>query len=337
MTVSIIVPAFNCAPYIERSLESLLAQSYSNIEIVVVDDGSSDETLQIARRVAAGDRRIKVLSQHASGRAAAARNAGIRVSSGEFVAFLDADDLYSRDKIHAEISAFDSRPGLGIVFCDVAKFTNDDTRELQPGFLEELGFLEIAASQLEHIGGNRYLCGEDFYNFMSSQITSLATPSVLIRRSALLREPYWFNENLVAGEDVDLWFRLARHCRIGFVAEVLAYYRQREGSLTGDTERVLRGAIDAHGANLERGRDRLSAVEIALIQRRLARQYSVLAYHMLVKGKRNAARTAYLKCRQLDRAQFSAVAFAKTYVPTVLLNLSRTALARLPGTRPSQR
>lgn len=335
MTVSIIVPAFNCAPYIRSCLDSLQAQSFPDIEVVVVDDGSTDDTVGIARQVAARDSRIKVLSQPPSGRAAAARNAGLRASTGEFVAFLDADDLYHQDKIQIEMSAFGSRPELGIVFCDVARFIEEGTMELQPGFLQELDFLALAGNHLQHAKGSLYVCGDRFYNFMSSQVTSLCTPSVMIRRSVLLEEPYWFDEELDAGEDVDLWFRLARRCHIGFVAEVLAYYRQRDGSLTSDSERVIRGAIDAHAANLERGAGRLSYAEITIMKGRLARQYRVLGHLLLTKGDHHGARTAYLNCRQLDQREFSATAFAKTYIPGSALAFARKTLARFSAPRKS--
>jgi glycosyltransferase involved in cell wall biosynthesis len=333
MQVSVVIPAFNCAEYIERTLDSVLAQSHRDLELIVVDDGSTDDTRSIAARVAARDPRVIVLQQPPSGKAAVARNTGIRASRGELVAFLDADDLFHPEKLAAQVALFARRPELGVVFCDIARFTDDATRFTCTGYLEGLDFLNVAAPHLTHIGGEQYLCDDRFYNFMSARITSLTTCTVMIRRAVLEQEPHCFDESLEIAEDVDLWFRLALRARFGLVARVLSYYRQRPGSLMSNPERVLRGAIAAHGANLERGRSRLTSAEIAVIETRVARQYGLLGNQLLMRGDAAGARAAYRRCRDIDARQFPLLPYLKSFVPQPLLGLARRARARLSGVR----
>ena len=98
MTVSIVIPAYNCAPYLAATLQSVMQQTERDLDIVVVDDGSTDATLAIARGIAATDPRIRVYNQTNTGTAAATRNHGLRMARGEFIAFLDSDDLYHPEK-----------------------------------------------------------------------------------------------------------------------------------------------------------------------------------------------------------------------------------------------
>jgi glycosyltransferase involved in cell wall biosynthesis len=112
--VSVIVPAFNAAHTIERTLTSALNQTYSNLELLVVDDGSKDETAALVHRMAAVDQRIKLL-QKVNGGLVSARNYGIAHSHGEFIAPLDADDLWHPDKLRKQIAAM--RDDIGLVYC----------------------------------------------------------------------------------------------------------------------------------------------------------------------------------------------------------------------------
>jgi len=102
--VSVVVPAFNAAATIEETLQSISQQTHRNLEVIVVDDGSSDDTAALVRRHSVRDPRFRVISQP-NGGVASARNAGVRASHGEFVAFIDADDLWHPTKIAKQAAA----------------------------------------------------------------------------------------------------------------------------------------------------------------------------------------------------------------------------------------
>lgn len=123
--ISCIVAVYNGERYLAAALDSILAQTYQPIEVLVVDDGSTDATAAIARRY--GDR-VRLLQQANAG-PAAARNLGLRQAAGDFVAFLDADDLWHERKLATQMRRFDDRPDLGLCVTRVQNFWEHDLRE----------------------------------------------------------------------------------------------------------------------------------------------------------------------------------------------------------------
>jgi glycosyltransferase involved in cell wall biosynthesis len=114
--VSVIIPAYNAERFIARTLESVLSQSYKNIEVLIINDGSTDRTLEIAESFARDDSRIRILHQPNLG-ATAARNCGIKSSKGEYIAPLDADDIWHEEKIQAQVEGFQRcGPSAGLVY-----------------------------------------------------------------------------------------------------------------------------------------------------------------------------------------------------------------------------
>jgi glycosyltransferase involved in cell wall biosynthesis len=333
MRVSVIIPAYNCEGYIAATIRSIAAQTVRDLEIVVVDDGSKDATLEVARREAAQDSRVVVISQPNSGAPGAARNRGIRACHGEFIAFLDADDLYEPDKLQRELAAFEACPDVDLVFSDVARFFNATPDRTVPGILQSGGFVEAAASHLERHGEDLYRCKPSFYSFMSTDRAAVATQTVMVRRAALLAESVWFPEDWVCGEDLDLWFRLARRVRMAYIDRVLAWYRQRPGSVMHDDEKAVIGAIKAHGTNLNRALDVLTSAEVALLRRRLATHYFQLGYLRYRKGRMSSAREAFRDARRLAREEYSRMAYLKTFLPGFLVRFliaARDGLTRAP-------
>lgn len=116
--VSVVIPAHNSGPYIAPALDSILAQKYRPIEILVVDDGSTDSTAEMVQGYAP---EVRLIEQEQRGHPAA-RNAGIRAASGEFLGFLDHDDLWSPDKLELQIACFERNPELDLVFGHIQNF-----------------------------------------------------------------------------------------------------------------------------------------------------------------------------------------------------------------------
>lgn len=314
MTITVVIPAFNCEAYLAETLRSVQAQSERDLEIIVVDDGSRDGTAACAAAAAAHDPRVRVLSQPNAG-PAAARNRALRAATGEYLAFVDGDDLCHPLRMERELAVLRRYPSVGAVFCDVIWFDRDPGAAGNPRYLGQHAFLEQAAPYLQAAEPEVYLCTEGFYGFMSTRITSVATQSVMIRREVLLAEPVWFREDWRVGEDIDLWFRLARRTRLAYIDVPLAYYRHRQGSLTSDPERALTGFIAAHTANMERGRDVLNTEEMRTIRRRLARQYFHLGYLYHGQGRAAESRDAYRRSLSLDPTARGLFAYLKSYVP----------------------
>lgn len=201
--VSVIIPAFNASSTICRAVDSALAQTFTDHEVIVVDDGSTDDTR--ARLERYGDR-IRYLHQQNQERSAA-RNNGIRHAAGEFLAFLDADDYWTPQKLAKQVALLEAHPDLGLVFSWAAAF-HPSGRVLR---LLGTDFPQEAAN------------GFDAFEAFSLR-TSPPTLTVVARAGCVHRAGL-FDEAISEIEDWDLWLRTSLRERAGFVPEVLGYYR----------------------------------------------------------------------------------------------------------------
>jgi glycosyltransferase involved in cell wall biosynthesis len=222
--VSVVIPCFNAARTLPRTLECLRKQTYPNLEILIVDDGSTDSTPDITANFAAGDRRVHLLSQTNSG-VAAARNLGIACARGDFIAPLDADDLWSPLKIELQVRKFQEDASLGLVY---AWFENiNDKDEIIPGGTR---------SSLEgHV--LRDLCAFDF----------VGNGSNAMMRTSAIRHVGAYDTSLRArnGEGCEDWkiaLRLAETCKFGVVPRILVGYRHSAGNMSDRVTTMIRSA-----------------------------------------------------------------------------------------------
>lgn len=209
--VSVIIPAYNAARTLEMTVQSVYGQSLQDFEIIIVDDGSKDNTLEVAQRIAASDSRIKVIAQPNSG-AAAARNAGIKAAAGEYVAFLDADDLWLPQKLERQIALLNSEKDAAAVQTG-AYYVNDDLEVLsvRPCVIPKDVVLET-------------LLFRSFPALMST---------LLVKRSAFDKIGL-LDTKLVILEDWELAIRLSRFCNLKSIEEPLALYRNYPGNRSRD-------------------------------------------------------------------------------------------------------
>jgi len=214
-TISVIIPVYNGAKTIDRTINSVLLQTFSDFEIIVIDDGSIDETLEVVGRI--GDLRIKVYSYSNTG-VSAARNHGINHAQGEYVSFIDADDLWTGDKLAAQYQALQDHPQAQVAY-SWTDWIDENDRLLRPA----------AHMSLE---GNIYanLLIIDFMGCGSNP---------LIHKQALLTVG-GFDPVLRGGEDWDLWIRLAAQYEFVCVRSPQVLYRQVQNSASKDLELMER-------------------------------------------------------------------------------------------------
>ena len=218
--VSVVIPTWNRAAWIADAIFSVLDQNYPNLEVIVVDDGSTDETAAVVRRFG---HEVRYVRQE-NGGPASARNRGIRTATGEFVAFLDSDDLFETGKLHEQVQYFRRNPEAILVYCWFS-------------IVDECG--------RKRLGRRCNLSGLVADALLARCMQGpIATPTVMVRRSALL-ESGGFDEGMSLSEDIDLWCRLARLGPIGLIPEVLVRVRR-------------------HGANVSRGAGRRRYLAAAL-------------------------------------------------------------------------
>ena len=205
--VSVIVPSYNQARFVAATVDSALAQTYPEVEILVVDDGSTDDTRAV---LAAYTDRIRYIYQENRG-LAAARNTGFLASRGDYLLFLDGDDLIHPEKIARHVSVLETEPECGLVYSAWQQIGEDGTRvlgEVRPG----------AHGQVL----TRLLLRRFFF-----------FPSAAVVRRACFERVGLFDESLAWGEDADMWLRLARAgYAFGYLDQPLLQYRIHPNSMT---------------------------------------------------------------------------------------------------------
>ena len=208
--VSIIIPAYNAGRYIREAVDSALAQTYKNCEVIVVDDGSTDNTRQVLTPyIDAG--KIKYIYQKNKG-LAGARNTGIKNSSGEYIALLDADDLFLPEKIAEQVRALEENMDFGVCYSDLIHFSDAEPRKF-------------------YHHRYKYPSGNIFEPLLHKQFIN---PLTVMARREVFEKCGYFNENLRRSEDWELWLRWAHAgVKFYFLNKALAHYRVRSaGSLS---------------------------------------------------------------------------------------------------------
>jgi glycosyltransferase involved in cell wall biosynthesis len=203
--VSVIIPVYNAEKYIKDAIDSVLNQTYKDLEIVVVDDGSTDKTKEIVeiqrRKVVRVHVDIEYIYQMNKG-PGAARNTGIKAATGEYIAFLDSDDMWMPEKIGKQVVKFKENPDYGLIHTDRIRLEPDGTLRTTKGkTLEGDVFKEL-------LMGNFIVCS-----------------SVLIKKSCFDDIGLFDEDRNNRAEDYDIWLRIAKNYQIGFIAEPLIRYR----------------------------------------------------------------------------------------------------------------
>lgn len=219
--VSAIIPAYNAAAFLAEAVGSVRAQTHRAIEIIVVNDGSTDNTREVVQGLGDG---IVYVEQPNSG-PAAARNTGIRRARGEFIAFLDADDLWQPTKVEKQLAAFAAHPGAALVYTQMVNFSLERGREPRP-FPAEVS------------------SGRIFERLLVENLILLSGAMI---RADVLREVGGFDEGLITAEDTNLWLKIARRHEIRGLDEVLVL-RRKHGDNISDNLDVPIGTL----ANLDR-------------------------------------------------------------------------------------
>jgi glycosyltransferase involved in cell wall biosynthesis len=201
--VSVIIPAYNASKYIVETVQSVLSQTHQNFEIIIVNDGSKDNTLEIINTLASNDNRIKIIDKTNTG-VSDTRNCGIKISTGEYLAFLDADDVWLEDSLKERLDIFNKDISIGLVHSD-CQIINEFS-----------------------IPQNIYYRGIEGYiliDLLRKRRCCIPTPSsALIKREVIQKIGEW-DSLFSTSADHDFFLRIANKYKIGKVNKILFYYR----------------------------------------------------------------------------------------------------------------
>lgn len=214
--VSVIIPTYNRAHYITEAIESVLAQTYSHFEIIVIDDGSTDDTREILKKYTD---KMKYLYQPNQG-VAVARNRGLREARGEYVAFLDSDDCWVAEKLEKQVAYLNEHPEVAVVCAEV--------------FL-----IDSAGCVLRHLRHDPTL-PLTFDNLFDQSLVHV--PTTLVRKRCV-EAVGGFDPSLRTSQDYDLWLRMSHRWPFHYMDEPLAKYRVHEKALTCDFDARLKNNL----------------------------------------------------------------------------------------------
>lgn len=270
---SVIIPVYNAGAYIEQSLTSVFAQTCSDFEVIVIDDGSTDDTADRVKQFSNYDS-LRYIHQNNAG-PAAARNTGLKLGCGEFIAFLDADDVWHPDKLKAHLTRMQHDPKLGLSFNWFEVFYDrPDGKRFVPWFAPPTKAI---------------LRWEDFL-----ERNWTGTSSTVVVRAECFKGRYGFDARFRTGEDYQLWLEIAQSgWGVGFISDALTVYRKRPSSLTVDYLQIALDELLVMEEGVQAPTQDAKAIDRAITRRRVDVAWAYfrsgqrqLAWQFLQKGYR---------------------------------------------------
>lgn len=245
-TVSAVIPTYNRAGEIKRSIESVLSQSYNEIECIVVDDGSSDRTPEIVSAIE--DSRLTYVAHETNRGVSAARNTGINVSNGEYIAFLDSDDEWETEKIEKQVEVLQSRSGLwNAVYCGVKKRRKSRIKQF---------FDRIFTEDIGEEGGKDLIEG-----VISMELAVHAGSTLLVERESVV-EAGGFNESMQRHEELEFLVRILESGKMAYINEELATLHDSgypRANLLEQEKRKFLQEVDQYLEKENRNREKIKA------------------------------------------------------------------------------
>lgn len=280
--VTVIIPAYNAQHYIAEALRSVLSQSFSNVEVLVIDDGSTDATARIAGQFS--DLHLRVIRKP-NGGVSSARNEGLRAANGRYITFLDADDRWRPQMLERTVSILESHAEVVAVFTNFVRFRqNGSLLSEQFPFYPELPNVPTTPAD---IGAARVVTAPAFETFVRFGEIPAFTPAMVFRASAI--EGLRFDEELTLCEDTHFCLRAFLRGAVAFTPEVLVEVRRHGANATTEW--------DASAAKL----DALQKIEtsglgrrrVRTLRRRIGREWVNMGRSKVREGDFRAGLIAY--------------------------------------------
>lgn len=220
--ISVVIPVYNNEAFVAKAIESVLSQQYPAHEIIVINDGSSDRTAEVLMKYA-----HKIIYRYlANGGPGPARNTGIKLATGDYIAFLDADDIWFKNRLSNQAQWIEKFPEVGLFACDVAY------RDRMLNFKMIKRFSHLHRS-IRGISFNVPLNGMDFFNILMKE-NIIVSPSCVVIKRSLLDEVGLFHEDRRLAEDFEMWVRCSTVAPVILIRDTLLYKKTHNASITSD-------------------------------------------------------------------------------------------------------
>lgn len=309
-TVSVIIPSYNAGPLLRDAIESVMKQTYGDCEIIVIDDGSTDETPSLIHSYGTRIRSYRQANRGAS----AARNLGIAKARGKYIAFLDSDDVWLPTKLAEQVPLLDADPSLGLVYSDWTVIS---------------GRVVVAHSFLKGKPA------ESGYAFEAIVRCGFILTSGVVVRKTFLDLVGGFDESLVIAQDYDLWLRLCYRWKIALVNKPLFIKRNRHAGLSADLEGTAVERVALFEKALSMYPD-LSARHRRLMRQQLMQNYWDIGYNNFARGTFGAARRHFLRSLKAEWTSGKSLVYLfASCLPVALVRVVRKAKRTVKGSQPS--
>jgi len=306
--VSVIIPTYNCAKYLPQAIESILNQTYKDYEIIIVDDGSTDNTKEI---ISVYQSKIKYIYQDNAG-VSKARNTGIQNSTGMYIAFLDADDRWLPFKLELQIKCFEKLPNVDLIFSDFSAIKQNRII-YKSYFYKAFNIFKEFKINLDNIFQNKFqICknGQNLKVFWGNIFKTLflgnfILPSTVILKKKALSNVGYFNEKYRVAEETEFFLRFAKYHNMAFIEYPLAQYRLPEvTNLSGkkNTAILIKNALNIQFEILKKNPS-FAKENKQLVQEAIAKTYYRLSYFYLSELQLNQARLNALKSIEYNSKQ----------------------------------
>jgi glycosyltransferase involved in cell wall biosynthesis len=282
--VSVIIPAYNAGHYIGESVASVLAQDVPDIEVIVVDDASTDDTTRVVSEI--GDSRVRLVRSEKVG-AGGARNRGLGLARGQFIGFLDADDRWTAGKLKRQIALLDSEPEVGFVFTNFRRFdANGFHVETQFDYVPQLSSV---AARPSRAGDGKVITDDTFTSLVAITQLPCCVPTMLARADVV--RPLSFPTDMRLAEDFFFILNVYHRARGAFLEDPLVEVRRHASNSSQRGEEFLLPDLDALTRALATV---TSPLHRAALRRRIGTSWMRVGYHHLRAGRGSDAASAYV-------------------------------------------
>ncbi|MCK8083867.1 glycosyltransferase family A protein [Vibrio sp. 1CM24A] len=295
MLISVVIPTHNRSIMLDRAINSVLTQTYENLEVIVVDDASTDDTENLVSSYQ--DSRVSYIKIKNSKGANFARNTGVRSSNGEYVAFLDDDDIWFPNKLFLQVEMLKNNSNLGLVYTGIEVVTEgEDIRySIKPKFNGDISKIILTDN-------------------------CIGTTSTVVLSRKVFEKAGGFDENLPQLQDYDLWIRIAQICEVGFISDDLIYYyvHQSISQLTSSADKNKSAIeyIDKKHAHL------INDLPLKLQRKRFCQRYNAMGKRLMKSGNNSQARSLFIKSFRLSPNSNSVKFFIASFVkPSLVLKI----------------
>lgn len=265
--VSIIIPCYNAQEYIAETVQSVLGQSYENFELIIVNDGSKDNSLKVIETFSS-DTRMRVIDQVNQG-VNTARNNGYAESSGEYLCFLDADDVWTADRLRFHVDYMNAHPEVGLVHNDIEMVDQNS----------------ILTGQVDK-GKEGWLLDD----LLLWDSCCIPTPSATTLRRGVIETAGDFDPLYANASDQEFYFRVAKHFKIGRIPQFLTKYRMHDNNMRANMTRMEFDHVHAYKKS-----DRGGLFRSTLFKMRcFSNMYMILAFNFWIHGGKKSKALKYM-------------------------------------------